>query len=220
LNTLKNLAGIDINQEISLSGSLDSQPDMPEKVTAENVFDQRPDFQALNWEKKLRKTNLEASKGAYKPKIKGTLAYSYSSQSDKFKLDEENNLWFVGVSLSIPVYTGGYLNAQIQKAHVDLNKTSLKIEKTRETISTDIVNSYLRLEEAKMRIESANSTRETAEKAFQIAETTTRAGLTTQLQFKDARFGFDRATINYYAAVYDYLAAYFDWNYAVGKVEM
>jgi outer membrane protein len=220
MNSMKNMAGIDINENITLEGNLDNRPAMPEKVAIGSVFDARPDFQALTWEKKLRKTNLEATKGAYLPKITGTLAYAYSSQSNKIKLDEENNLWFVGVNLSVPIFTGGNISAQIQKAQVDLQKTAIKMEKTRESISTDIVNAYLRLEEAMQRINSADATRRTAEKAFQIADITTRDGLTTQLQLKDARFGFDQSTINYYAAVYDYLAAYFDWELAVGKGDL
>ena len=219
-NLLKNLAGFDIDEEIAFEGSLDNMPVMPEKISIEKVFDERPDFQALIWEKELRKTNLDVTKGAYKPKITGTMAYAYSSQSNKFRLNEENKLWFVGVNLSIPLYTGGYLKTQVQKAQVDLNKTDLIMEKTRESISTDIVNVYLRLQEAVQRIDSADATRKTAEKAFRIAETTTRDGLTTQLQLKDTRFGFDQATINYYAAVYDYLASYFDWELAVGNVEI
>ncbi|MBN1294545.1 MAG: TolC family protein [Candidatus Latescibacteria bacterium] len=220
MNTMKNLAGIDITLDIDIEGTLDVIPGMPEKISMESVFEERPDFQALNWEKELRETNLEATKGAYKPKVTGTLAYAYSSQSNEFELAEENNLVFVGVNLNVPIYTGGYLKAQVQKASVELKKTSLKIDKNKETISTDIVNSYLCLEEAQLRIDSENSTVETAEKAFQIAEVTTRDGLSTQLQLKDARFTYDQAIINYYAAVYDYLAAYFDWEYATGKVGM
>lgn len=217
MNTLKNLAGIDLSQNITLSGTLDHTQYTPEKTTLDTVFSERPDLQALTWEKELRKTNLEASKNAYKPKVTGTLAYAYSSQSNEAKFEEENNLWFVGVNLSIPIYTGGYLNSQVQKATVELKKTGLEIEKNKESISIDIVNAKLRIDEAKMRIESAKSTLETAKKAFSIAEVTTRNGLSTQLQLKDARFAYDQATINYYSAIYDYLAAYFDWEYAIGK---
>ena len=217
MNTLKNLAGVDIAREISLTGTLDHTMYVPSKTTLDSVFEKRPDFQALSWENELRKTSLEAPKNAYKPKVTGTLAYAYSSQSNKMELDEENNLWFVGVNLSVPIYTGGYLKSQVQKASVELRKTGLKIEKNKETIATGIVNAQLRIEEARLRIESARSTVETAKKAFSIAEVTTRNGLSTQLQLKDARFAFDQATINYYAAIYDYLAAYFDWEYAIGQ---
>jgi len=217
-NSLKNIAGINITEEIEIDGTLDTTPAMPDMIAIESVFEARPDFQALNWEKELRKTNLEANRNAYKPKVTGTLAYAYSAQSNKMEIAEENNLWFIGVNLSIPLYTGGYLNAQVQKARIDLNKTDLRMAKTKETISTDIVNAWLRCDEAMKRIESADTTRKTAGRAFEIAETTTRDGLTTQLQLKDARFGFDQASIGYYAAVYDYIAACFDWELAVGKV--
>ena len=218
LNSLKNLAGIDINQEITLEGSLDVVPDMPQSIAMEQVLEERPDVQALEWEKALLQTNLEATKGAHKPRITGTLAYSYSSQSNEFDLDEENNLLFAGINLSIPIYTGGYLNAQVQKAAIEVKKSDLKIEKNKETISKDTVNARLRLEEAQLRIESARSTMDTAERAFHIAEITTREGLATQLQLKDTRLVFDQASINYYAAVFDYIAAFYDWEYTTGQM--
>ena len=218
LNTMKNLAGIDVNQEVTLEGVLDDTPDMPEDIALEKIFEERPDFQALQWEKELQKTNLELKKGAYKPKLTGTLAYSYSAQSNEVELAEENNLVFVGVNLSLPIYTGGYLKAQVQKASVEIKKSDLKIEQNKETIAKDIIDARLRLEEAQLRIESAVKTRETAERAFHIAEVSTRQGLATQLQLKDARLVYDKASINYYAAVYDFYAAYFDWDYTTGNV--
>ena len=218
MNVLKNLAGIDVDDEIELAGSLLTIPGMPGEPSLDVVYDARPDLQALSWQKDLLQTNLDATKGAYQPKVTGTLAYAYSTQSNKFSLDEENNLWFVGVNLSMPIYTGGYIKSQIQKAAVQLKKTDITIEKNRDAIATDVINAYLRLKEANLRIESADAARETAEKAFHIAESSSRDGLATQLQLKDARLGYDQTTILYYSAVFDYLSAYFDWEYAAGTM--
>ncbi|MCE5249397.1 TolC family protein [bacterium] len=219
LYTLKNLAGIDLDREIDLAGKLDEIPELPDSVTVDAVVGTRPDFQALVWEGRLRKTAMNAAHDAYKPTLTGTIAYTYSGQSNEFKLAEENKFLFAGVKLSVPLYTGGAIDANVQKARVELDKTTVKMEKTRETISIDLKNIYLRMREAKLRMESAEVTRSTAEKAFIIAETTTREGLTTQLQLKDARFGFDQAVIGYYAAVYDYMAAYSDWELTVGRID-
>jgi outer membrane protein TolC len=109
------------------------------------------------------------------------------------------------------------MQAQVQKAKIDLEKTRLRIQKEREAISIELRNIYLRLEESKKRIKAAKKTLATAKKAWEIAEVTAANGLATQLELKDARMVYDQARLNNYAAVYDYLDAYFDWQQAVGS---
>lgn len=219
LNNLKNWAGIDVVESLSLDGGFDDYPAMPEKIEFETILTHRPDFNALNWEEELRTTNVHAKKANRLPSLTGTVAYAYTAQSDEFKLDQENELYFAGVKLSWPLYTGGYRNTEIQKAQVELDKTRLKINQTKENIYNEIANIYLRLDEAHQRIASAEAILAAAQKAFKIAEETAQSGLATQLQLKDARVGYDQAQINYYAAIFDYLAAFFDWEQATGRVE-
>ncbi len=220
LNTLKSFAGIDVDKDIRIEGTLDSIPEYPSDVKAEGVLGLRPDFQALVWEEKLRGTAVKAARSAWLPTVTGTLAFSYTAQSNPFMLDEENKLWFAGLTLSVPIYTGGKIGAQVQTARIEQEKTLVRIDKARRSISTGLENISLRIKEARARIESAESTRNVAERAFRIAETTTRDGLTTQLQLKDARMSFDQSMINYYAAVYDYMDAYFDWELATGRADV
>lgn len=217
LNNLKNWAGIPVENELVLNGNFDEYPVLPEEVPFESILKNRPDFNALLWEEQLRKTNVSAKRAAYYPTLTGTVAYNYSAQSDYWKLEQENNLYFAGVNLSIPIFTGGYRRAEVNKAQIEVDKTKVTIEKTKENIYNEVTNVYLRLQEAHERISSAESTLKTAEKAFKIAENTAKSGLATQLQLKDARVGFDMANMNCYAAIFDYLASYFDWEEAVGK---
>ena len=219
LNNMKNWAGIAVEEDIVLQGSFDEVPAMPEGRDLESVLTKRPDFNALLWEEKLRNTNVTATKGSFLPTLKGTIAYAYSAQSNEFKLDEENNLYFAGVTLSWPIFTGGYRCAQVQKAKIDLTKTRIKIDQTREDIFNELSNVRLRLKEAHARIASAEAILKTASKAFKIAEVTSKNGLATQLELKDARIAYDQATLNNYAAKYDFLAAYFDWEKAIGSVQ-
>ena len=217
LNNLKNWAGIPVENELILKGNFDEYPVLPQEVPFQSILENRPDFNALLWEEQLRKTNVSAKRAAYFPTLTGTVAYNYSAQSDYWQLDQENNLYFAGLNLSVPIITGGYRRAEVHKAQIEVDKTKVNIEKTKENIYNEVTNVYLRLQEAYQRIQSAESTLKTAEKAFKIAENTARNGLATQLQLKDARVGFDMAQMNFYAAIFDYLAAYFDWEEAVGK---
>ena len=219
LNSLKNWAGLPISQEVKLSGDLEHFPTRPDLLEFDTILKLRPDFNALLWEAKLRRTNISAQKSGYYPSLTGSLVAAFSSQSDYWRFDQKNYTYVAGLTLNVPIFTGGYTSALVQKARVELDKTHLRIEKTKEDIYNEMANIDLRLKEAYDRILSAEATLKTAKKAFQIAETTTQSGLTTQLELKDARVGFDQAQLNYYAATFGYLSAYFDWERAVGKVE-
>lgn len=218
LATLRQMAGISPDSSLVLAGDLTHIPPLPQLLSLDTVLRFRPDFKAMEWEKRLRETSVAAAEGSYLPTLKGTVAWAYSAQSDEFRLGQENKLLFAGVSLSLPLFTGGYRPAMVQQARVELEKTTLTIAKAREQIAHDLTHIHLRLTEAFQRIASAEAVLAAAKKGFSIAETTARNGLATQLQLKDARIALDQATVNYYAAVYEYLDAYIDREQAAGTI--
>jgi len=220
LINLKNLAGLPIAEKIEPIGDLDSYPELPKKITLEDILKTRPDYNALLWEEKLRTTNISAERAGFYPKLSASLAYSYTAQSDEFKLEQDNHAIVAGVTLSVPIYTGGYTGAQVEKAIIDRNKTKIEIEKSTDNIFQEISQIWLRLEEASKRIASSRSTLQTAKKAFEIAEVSNQQGLATQLELKDSRVAYDQAKLTYFSAVYDYLVAYFDWQQAIGNVSL
>ena len=215
---LKNFAGIPVETGIILSGDLDSYPVLPDSMSFEQILERRPDFNALMWERNLRETNVSAQKSDFYPNLTGHLVYNYSASSDEFAFDRENQTYFVGVTMNIPIYSGGFRSAQVQKARIDLNKTEIQMDKSKDDILQNIKNIRLRLREANSRIQSARMTRETAFRAFEIAQTSSENGLVTQLELKDSRVQVEQAVLNYYVATYDYLDAYIDWELATGKV--
>lgn len=219
LNNLKNLAGIPVEQEIKLSGNLDTYPPLPERIRFDFILDSRPDFNALKWEEKLRGTAVKAESAERYPSLKLNLIYNFSSLSDHFKLERQNESYIVGLNLSVPIFTGGYRSAQVRKAKIELDKARIKIDQGKEKIYNEIHNIRLRLEEAQKRILSGKKSLQTAKKAFDIAQISADNGLATQLELKDTRVLYDQATLNCYASIYDYLDAYFDWEQASGQLD-
>jgi outer membrane protein len=218
LNSLKNLAGIPVDRELKLAGELDTFPPLPAKIEFDFILNNRPDFNALKWEEKLRGTAVKSASADRYPSINLNLIYNFNSLSDYFKLERKNKSYIVGLNLSFPVFTGGYRLAQISKAKIELDKTRIKIDQSKEKIYNEIHNIQLRLEEAQKRILSGRKSLQTAQKAFEIAQISADNGLATQLELKDVRMLYDQATLNSYASIYDYLDAYFDWEQASGQL--
>jgi hydrophobic/amphiphilic exporter-1 (mainly G- bacteria), HAE1 family len=217
INTLKNLAGIADDQTLELSGDFQHVPQLPQMENLDLVLKKRPDFNAMLWEEKLRLTNVKSERANLYPSLSMNLIYAFGSQSDKFKFERQNHSYIIGLNLSIPVFTGGYNRAQVQKAQIEADKTRIQIDKEKETIYNDIRNTHLRLGEANQRMQSAQKAMETAKKAFEIAQVSANSGLATQLELKDTRLVFDQARLNTYMAAFDYLQAYFNWQLVIGN---
>ena len=178
----------------------------------------RPDFNALMWEKKLRQKNVSAMRSEFLPSLEGSLTYTYSAQSDEFKLEQENDNIIVGLSLNIPVFSGGSRIAGVKRANADVEKVSTRLAQAEDNIEVQLQNIQLQLQESRQRIEASHKAVESASRAFQIAETRAQNGLSTQVELKDSRVALDQAQVGYYGAIYDYLASYFSWEVATGRV--
>jgi outer membrane protein TolC len=215
---LKTFSGIGLETQLILDGNLDSFPALPDSLGMETVLKQRADYNALVWERNLRETNVSAKKSDRWPTLTGHFTYNFTSSSDEFDFDRRNNTYFVGVRLNVPIYTGGFVNAQVQKARIDLDKTEIKLTQSQDEVFRNIKNVRLRLKEAYFRILSADKTRETARRAFEIATSSADNGMATQLELDNSRVQLELAVLNYYTATYDYLDAYYDWQLAIGRV--
>ena len=219
LNSLKTLAGLKYDEPFEIVGELKVISEKPTKIEMADVLNNRSDYNAMVWEKKLRESNVDVEWSGHMPSLSASLTYQYSSMSDEFKFERENNYLIAGLNLQIPIFSGGLTNAKVEQAQIEVDQTNLRIEKFENEIFTEINNLELKLQEAEKRIASAESTFKTAKKAFGISEIMFENGLATQLELKDARLGYDQAKLNYFAAVYEHLEAYFDWELAVGIMQ-
>ncbi len=216
LNSLKTLAGLKVTDEFQIKGSLDDVTKKPTKVEMADVFNNRSDYRAKLWERKLRESNVDVEFASNFPTLSASFTYQFSALSDQFKLERRNNYLIAGLSLNIPIFNGWNTSSKVQKAKIELAKTDIEISKFQDKISIEINNLRLKLDEAQKRINSAETTLTTAQKAFNIATITADNGLSTQLELKDARLALDQAKLNYFSAKYEYLDAYFDWELATG----
>jgi len=216
LNNLKVLIGVPVEEPITLSGNILTYPELPEMPAFTQVTEKRPDYNALMWEQKLHQKNVSIQKARYYPTLEGSFAYSYAAVSDQFKLEQDNDNYTLGLSLQIPIFSGGSRLAQVRKASADVDRVTTRIAEANDNIRVELENLQLSLKEAMQRIQATQKAVQSARRAFEIAETRVENGLSTQVELKDSRVALDLAQIEYLTAIYDYLSAYFDWQLATG----
>lgn len=215
---LKNLAGIQLDDEVLLISDINDYPAIPEIVPISDILKERPDYKSLVREMSLREINIKAAMSDHYPTVSGNIMYGVSTGSDDFSLDsDKTTITQIGIKVSLPIYSGGALSAQDRKAKSEFEQTEIKLDQLTENIMSEINSIYLTLRETNERIESASATMETAQQAYEIAQTSFDSGMATQLDLKDASLSLELAKINHISAIYEYLAASFDWDMAIGK---
>lgn len=218
VNQLKVLLDLPETETMNLVGDLETFPARPDSLSFVQVLKQRPDYNALVWEESLQKRRIAVEFSNHLPTLSGTAIYTYGARSDAYRLENDNDNFIAGLSLNVPIFSGGYTSAQVQKARIDLEKIQTRMHIARDNFALELKNAALRMREAEQRIKAAFKSVRTAQRAFEIAETRAQNGLATQLELKDSRIFLDQAQLGYYAAIYDYLEAFFDWERAVGNV--
>jgi outer membrane protein len=217
LQSLKTLAGIPRDEEVALAGSFDEFPPVPSFGDAFGERINRPDYQALLNQQRLRELNISAQRAAFYPSLSASLTWGWQRSDDGFDLSDGTSVLSAGLALTVPIFYGGSRFASLTEAELELRRTRTEIAMQDESIATELDRIRLTLDEASLRIQSARQTLATAERAYAVTETSVESGLATQLELKDARVSLEGARLNHLSAVFDYLSAYFDWQLATGR---
>lgn len=217
LNKLKSIINIPLKEEIDLSGSLDSLPLFPQNINVDEVLNSRDDYQAMLLEAGMRDNNVSLEFANHLPSLKGRFSYLFSAQSDEFSIENDFDNYVIGVTLTIPIYSGGNTSAQVQKARIELYQAQTRIAQAKDKIEMDLNNVALSLKEADQRIIASEKNISAAERAYEIAEARANNGLATQLELKDSRLFLDQARLNDLKARFDFLKAYYQWQLTTGS---
>lgn len=100
------------------------------------------------------------------------------------------------VSLSVPLFSGGYYRAELSAARADAEAARERLEMVRDLADMDSADTDASLEAALAQWQATASTVAQAEKAWQIAETRYQEGISTQTELTDARVQLQQAEVN------------------------
>ncbi len=220
LNSLKTLAGIGIDEALEVKGSLEApsaQP-QPSPGSANEALQRRPDLKAQELQKELLDINVRAAQSQHYPTLAASLSYSAYVLSDGSAPDNNYDSLTLGLQLSVPIFSGGAVDAAVRKARIDRDKSETRVEDLADQIRADVRNAELRLQEAARAVDASARSVQSAERAYDITQTRVANGAATQLELTSSRIARDQAKVGYYSAVYDLLSARFDWEQATGSV--
>ena len=153
---LKFQTGIDFENEINISGTLDN---IIEEMEVDNLFaedisySQNIDYKLMQVQENLSSLSLKREKSKVLPTVAGFYSYQKKSMMDSLDFFSDNADWYPtsvwGVKVSIPIFSSGQRYAKIKQAQFDLEKTtnlklqaqqalSLEIDRTKTDFANDL----------------------------------------------------------------------------------
>lgn len=135
---------------------------------------------------------------------------------------EQKGMWWqypasVGVSISIPIFTGNKINNQAKQAKIAINQLKLQRDYAEQATIMELKTSVSNLLTAKGKMRANDDAVKQAQKAYDISNVRYNGGAGTILELNSAQFQLTQARLNYTQAVYDYLAAHADYERVIGK---
>ena len=146
---------------------------------------------------------------AYLPSLAVNFAYSYNAMTNDFNFSEYR--WspysFVGLNLSIPIFSGGQRLNAVRQARVQAEELDLQRANTERQLKISIRQYLNQMETAMKSYASAQSAAGTALKAYDIAAKSYDVGRSTLTDLNDAQLALTQARLGVSQAVFNFVVA-------------
>ena len=222
LEALKFLMSMPQKDKLVLTDSL-TEDELRTNILDESYsYNDRKEFQLLSLGSKLNEFNIRRYKVSKFPTVSGFANYSKNAQRQKFNFFKGGGDWFttslVGLKINVPIFDGGARNARIEKAKLELRKTTNNIEQLKLSIDNDVEQSRLKMKNALATMESQKRNIELAEKVYSTTKLKYEQGLGSNQEIYNAQTELKVAQNNYYSSLYDAITAKIDYLKAAGKL--
>lgn len=159
-----------INQPIDSLAAIDPQklklippdPDRVEDWTA-RAEQNSPEIQALTAQVEAARLEVEKSKSGHYPTLDAIAQWSRSDSDNVTSVNTRYNNKSIGVQLSVPLYSGGYVNSQIRQALADQQRAQEQLEATRRDLGVRVHREFRSITEGILRVRALEQAVRSAE---------------------------------------------------------
>lgn len=206
------LMGINANYDIKPVGSLSDYKDEMYSVALqanEGDYSGNADLRLLAIDTDLTAKNLKIQKLAYAPTLALTANYTWTSMNNgaPFKELRWNPYSMLGVSLSVPIFSGGQRYSRVRQTKIQLEELRWQRENLERSIASQVA---LAADNIRMNVEQVSSSAESvrqAETAYKIMDESFGIGAASYLNLRDSELQLTQARLSYVQSIYNYLIA-------------
>lgn len=219
---LKAVMGVDLDMEIDVAGKLEDYAQHMFYDIHQNDdvnLDLNTTMRQLAIQAEQLASSVKMQKYAFLPTLSLSFSYSMNAMTNNFKFSEFQ--WtpysYVGLSLSIPIFTGGKRIYDLKSSKLQSESLDIKRAETERQLKIAI-RSYLNTMETNMKsYTSSQEAVELAQKAYSVSQRSYNVGKSTLTDLHDAELALTQARLASSQAIYNFVNAKASLEQVLGK---
>jgi outer membrane protein TolC len=142
---------------------------------------------------RIREASLRLVEAQKMPQVSLNSIYARNAYPEGMVPAFDRTNWTVGVSMTVPIMTGGRQKGDQAVAQAELEQSRLQRRQVEEMAALDTRSAWAELVAARAAWEATSGTIQQAQRAYQIADVRFTNGVSTQLELSDARLSLQLA---------------------------
>jgi outer membrane protein TolC len=220
---LKALLGVDLGLAIECEGRLsDFRSEMYAgylSASTQTSLDDNGSLRQLDIQGRMLQRTLEMQKLDFLPTLSLSGLYQWSSMNNDFRFRDYrwNPYSMVGLSLSVPIFSGGSRLNKVRQTQVSIQQLRMQRDNAERNLQLAVKQFVDHMTTCIKRVDAAQKGVEQAERGYAIARKRYDTGAGTLLEMNDAELALTQARLNFNQAIYDYMTAKSELETTVGK---
>jgi outer membrane protein len=217
LQALRRLLSTNPDQPIELTDAATffETPAIDIDGSLQRAYEQRPEMQAVLSETRAAKLLKQSARDERLPKLALSGGWSYEGLRPSSAIPS----YQYGAYLSLPLFTGGRLGAEISAREIDVQRLAEEQRQLRDQIGYEVRAASTRLNSARTEVDAANLGASLAREGVSQAQDRFRAGVANNIELITAQNELSRANDNQISALYRYNQARADLARSTGQME-
>lgn len=221
---MRQLMGMPIDQQFGLD--YDKQDILQKEILLDTTqgidIENRIEYRQLQTDKELLKLNTTYYKMGLIPEISAYANYSPQYFHNDFSGLYNNNYTTssVGLTASIPVFTGNKRNQQVKIAELQEDRLDVTIEDAERIISTEYETALASYKSDYFDMQTLRSNADLADEVYSTIKLQYDEGIKSYLEVIVAETELQIAQLNYLNAVFQLLSSKLDFQKAIGSVNI
>ncbi len=215
--TLARIIGLAIDQDFRVTDPLSYHPltGITNESATDDALRSRADLRSAEASVQAAGFTLRAQKAQRLPVVSVSADYGGAGAN----VGNFNQVYTVSGSISVPIYTGGRIRADIQQAQADLARREAEYEDLKGRVAYDVRVAWLDLSASDSSVKVAERNRSLADRALTQSQDRYTNGVTNYLEVVQAQEAVMVAGENYIQSLFSYNVAMISFARAVGSAE-
>ena len=203
-----------------LSTDFQFQKPYPENLAAwtDLAQSQNLSIQQARLQQRYAQDQKRVEKAASYPQIEAVGSYGYTKQSPQNFISSDGQFDQIGIEMNWNIYSGGRTQKSVQKAAVNVEKSTAQLDAAMRKANTDVKKAYLQVETDQAKLQARKAAMDSSQIVSQASKAQYQEGLKTMVDVLLAQRNAFSAKQEYLNAQYDYLMNVLRLKAAVGKL--